>query len=89
MIALEGSLLVRVEDVSGGAEEHDDLVSSEFRISEAAGILRAVDGETVLGAQRFDGGDPCRDRVVAKAGRLREDEDGEPRLRALGLGDAG
>ena len=38
--------------------------------------------------KRLDGGDPLRDRIVAKAGRLREDEDREPGLRALRLGGA-
>jgi hypothetical protein len=86
-VALEGSLLDIVEDISGRIEEHHHLASSEFRIREAGRILGAVDGETMVGAERFNGGDPMRDRVVAKTGRLREDEDREPGLRAFSLGD--
>src|SRR6266446_1397365 len=82
--ALEGGLLARVENVSRRAEEDDDPEPREFRHSEAAGVFRAVDAETMLGAQRFDRGNALRNRVVAKAGRLREDEDGEPRLGARG-----
>src|ERR1700730_12028224 len=81
---LEGGLLAWVEDLSRGAEEDDDSVPGEFRRSEAAAVLGAVDAEPVLGTQRFDRGNALRDRVVAKAGRLREDEDGEPRLGTRG-----
>jgi len=81
--ALEGGLLARVENVSRRAEEDDDPVPREFRRSETAGVL-GVNAETMLGAQRSDGGNALRNRVVAKAGRLREDEDGEPRLGARG-----
>src|SRR6266478_3884242 len=41
-IAFEDGFLVCVEDVPGGAEEYDDLVSSELRDGETRGILRAV-----------------------------------------------
>jgi hypothetical protein len=77
--ALKGRLLAWGEDVSCGAEKNDDPASAEFRRSEAAGVLRAVDAETVLRTQRFDGGNAVRDRVVAERGRLREDQRTEPR----------
>src|ERR1700738_1816490 len=83
-IALEGGFLVCVEDVPGGAEEYDDLVSSELRIGKARGIFCAVHGEAVFGAEGLDGGDSVGDRVVTKSARLREDENREQRLRGLG-----
>ena len=86
--ALDGSLLAWVEDLSRGAEEDDDPVPGEFRRIEPAGVLGAVHAEPVLGTQRFDRGNALRNRVVAKAGRLREDEDGEPRLGARGGAEA-
>jgi hypothetical protein len=49
-IAFEGGFLVCVEDVPGGAEEYDDLVSSELRSGETRGILRTVHREAVFGA---------------------------------------
>src|SRR5439155_18383797 len=78
---LEGSLLVRVENVSGRAEEDDDPVSREFGCRKTAGVLGGVDAETVLGAQRLDGGNSVGNRVVTKAGRFREHEDGKSRRR--------
>src|SRR6266404_585147 len=87
-IAFESGFLVCVEDGPGGTEEYDDLVSSELRIGETRGILRAIHGEGVFGAERLDGGDPVGDRVVTKSTRLREDEHSEPRLRALRRGAA-
>src|SRR6516165_12183132 len=87
-VAFKCSLLAVVEDVTGGAQEYDHLVPSELRIGEARGVLRAVDRETMVGPERLDGGDAVRNRVVAKAGRLAENEDRELGLRALRLGDA-
>src|SRR5262249_42893003 len=78
--ALEGSLLVPIEDVSRGAKEDNDPVSGEIHRSEAAGVLGAVDAETVLRTQLCDGGNSLRYRIVAKARGLRKDEDGKPRI---------
>src|SRR5205823_3784066 len=88
-VAFKCSLFSIVEDVSGRAQEHHDFVSGQPRIGEASSVLRAVHSELVFSANRRYGGDTLRDRIMAKAGRLREDEDSEPRLglcRATGGG---
>jgi hypothetical protein len=84
-VVLERRLLLRVEHVAGGREEHDRVVLGELRGVELRRVLGRVDGEGVGGAERLDGGDPGRDRVVPEACGLREDQ----HLRIGGLGARG
>ena len=77
-VMLERRLLLRIENVPGRVEEHDYPISRERRIGEARGFFGCVNGEAMLGAKRRDRGNPVRDRAVAKARCLREDEHLEP-----------
>jgi len=85
--ALEGSLLARVEDLSRGAEEDDDPVPGEFAAVNrpASSVLSTLNpcSAPALRSRRCPAGS-----IVAKVGRLREDEDGEPRLGTRGGAEA-
>jgi hypothetical protein len=65
-VSFERCFLAGVEDIAGCVEEHDDLVSSQYFVSEARCVFGAVHRKAVLGAKCRDGVDPLRDRVVTK-----------------------
>ena len=73
-VALECGLLRVGEDVARGRQEDDGLVLGEVGVVEGGRVLGGVDREVVRGAERLDRGDALVDRVVAKVGRLGEDE---------------
>src|SRR6516225_4638435 len=72
-VAFERSLMLLIEDVPGRAEEHDNLVLRERRVGETPGVFRVIHSKAVLGAERPDGGDAVRYRVVTKPSGLGED----------------
>src|SRR5437667_9848597 len=82
-VSFEGGLLAWCENIPVRIEEHHALVARQTGIGEPRAVLAAVDSESVLGAERRDGGDALRDRVVTKAGRFGEDEHGKPGFGAL------
>src|SRR5690242_10092713 len=69
-VSFEGRLLVRVQNVSGRAEEYDGLVPGQNRIAQPRSILGTLHRKAVFGSERLDRSDPLRDRIVAKGGRL-------------------
>ena len=84
-VALEGGLLSVAEDVARGRQEDDGLVLGEVRVVELGRILGGIDGEAVGRAELLDRRDAGRDRVVAEAGGLGEDQYA---LEGCGGGDA-
>src|ERR671924_2301035 len=77
-VSLKRAFLGRGEYVSGGVEEHDDFVSTQYSFGEARSVFGAVDRETMLGAQLRNGCDPLRDRVMPKARGLGKNQHREP-----------
>ena len=73
-IALEGSLLICVEHVSGRAEEDHRCVPAEVRIVEKRGVLARVRDVPDVARNGRERGDSVRDRIVTKARGLAEDE---------------
>ena len=63
-----------VQNIAGRIEEHDGPVSHEIGGCEGARVFRRIDGEPVRGAQLLQDVYGMRNRVVAKAESLREDE---------------
>ena len=74
-VALERRLLHIVQHVAGREQEDDGVVAGEVCVGECAGVLGRIDGEAVVRAERLHRLHGSRDRGVAEAGRLREDQD--------------
>ena len=85
-VALERGLLGRVEHVTGGGEEDDDLVLREVGVVERAAVLGGRHREVVVGGERLDGGGRLVDVGVAERSRLGEEERVERLLRGCGGG---
>src|SRR5262249_58934862 len=84
-IALEGgSLVIIVQNVSGGVQEHQHGVLGQILIGELRGILRGRYGEVVFGAQFLDRGNPILDGIVSITGGLGEYKDRERRAGGRG-----
>jgi hypothetical protein len=85
-VALEGVLLQWGQDVAGGGQPDDRVVLREVHVRERGRVLGGVDRESVGGADLLDCRDACRNRVVAEAGGLGEDEDPLQRCGGGGVG---
>jgi hypothetical protein len=81
-IALERRLLAVVEDVARRQQEDDDVIATQPPVGEDGGVLGGVDVDAVPRAEVSECLDGGRDRVVAEAGGLREEQDPELRRRS-------
>ena len=65
-VGFKGSLLFRVQDVTGRAEEYDSFVLLKVFQCKGAGVLCGIHGEAVLHPELLNGGNAVRNRGVAK-----------------------
>src|SRR5438105_4696372 len=82
-VALEGSLLIGLQNVAGGQQEDDRTVACEGGVGEDARIFGRVDYKSMLIAKCADGIDRVRDRFVAETCGPREDQHAVACLRLL------
>ena len=75
--ALEGSLLIVVEDVAGRREEDDDVGALEGRVGEDTRILARSQSPALRSRELRECSDAVRDRIVPEAPRARENEEAE------------
>ena len=77
-VAPERTAMVLPRDrLAGGRQEDERVEAGEVAVGERPLVLGLLDGEPPLAPEPANRGDSRGDRVVAKAGGLREDEDAE------------
>ena len=83
--ALQRGLLLRVQRIAAGVEEHDCLVACKRRIVELIGRLGGLDAKSMHLAQRADGGDAGFDGFVAVSRRPGKEQHREGRTWGLAV----